>query len=106
MTTPTWPHSDPATRKLAGLSPVEAEHLYACPVCRNEVSTKDAPHTAKLIRDNGDLANAAPDLLAALVELTAAEDSSIEQFTAKEIDRITAAMKMARAAIAKAKGAA
>ena len=49
---------------------------------------------------------AAPELLAALKRLTKAEDSSSEQFTAKEIDEIEASMNEARAAIAKAEGGA
>lgn len=53
---------------------------------------------------NSRLLAAAPELLAACKVLTAAQDASIDQFTEKEIDAIEAAMKQARAAIAKAEG--
>lgn len=66
----------------------------------------DMRRAAQATEANARLIAAAPELLAALVRLTAAQDASIDQFTAKEITEIEAAMAEARAAIAKAGGAA
>lgn len=62
---------------------------HVAEVHRDDIDRDEAEANAALIRH-------APELFAALVALVEAKDASIDQFTAKEIDGIEAAMKRAR----------
>lgn len=98
----TTPKTEPQVKAAHTPGPwnVESNHVfdasgYCVAICPYTKIRPQAEANARLIA-------AAPKLLAALKRLHAAEDMTIETFTAKEIDELEAAMKQAGEAIQEA----